>query len=374
MRFLHLSDLHIGRRLSGISLLDDQRVILAQAAELVQSCDAVLLAGDLYDKAQPSAEAVKLVSDFLVTLSRLNKPVFAISGNHDSPEQIAYCHELLGACGVHTSPAFDGQASHHVLCDEHGQVHIWLLPFVKPASVRPFYEGVASYEEALSAIIAHMPLNLAQRNVLIAHQYVSGAETCDSESLMLGGVDCVSADLFNAFDYVALGHLHSPQRLRNGRVCYSGSPLKYSLSEERQKKAALIVTLGEKGSLSVEKHPFAAPHDLRTVRGELREIASMEHCSEDYVYAVLSDEGALIDPLGTLRLCYPNLIGMRIVNSRTNEEMSVTESGAVDAFSPMEHFAAFYAAQNNHQPPDERRVAAMRAIFEEAEALRNAAN
>lgn len=373
MKFLHLSDLHIGRRLGGISLMEDQLDALNQALEMASGCDAVLLAGDLYDKAQPTAEAIRAASGFLVALSRLEKPVFAISGNHDAPEQVAYCHELLGRCGVFMSPAFNGAPVRRTLCDEYGEVNVWLLPFIRPASVRPFHPDVHGYEDAVRAALSAANLDPAARNVLVAHQFVAGASVCESETRLVGGLDQVSADVFDAFDYVALGHLHSPQRLLGGRARYCGSPLKYSLSEEHQRKAALTVTLGAKGELSVEELPFRPLRDLRTARGPLADIADEALYSEDYVYAVLTDEEAPVDPLGTLRLTYPNLIGMRVHNSRTNDEAVLAESEAVEARTPLEHFSTFYAAQNNRQEPDGRRMALMRAVIEEAEARQHEA-
>lgn len=372
MRFLHLADLHIGRRLGGFNLMEDQRAMLAQALEMAQTCDAVLLAGDLYDKAQPSAEAIRLMSDFLVQLSHMGKPVLAVSGNHDSPEQVAYCRELLGECGVWMSPVFDGQLHCHVLHDEYGEVCVWLMPFVRPSSVRPFAPKVKTYEEAVRFALSTAQLGQGRRHVLVAHQYVSGADVCESEMRLIGGMDQVGLSVFEGFDYVALGHLHSPQCLDHGRVCYAGSPLPYSLSEEKQRKAALKVTLGADGTSAVEALPFRPLHPLRTVEGELRRLCEPENYSEDYIYAILTDEGALMDPLGALRLCYPNLIGMRIRNSRTNEEAPVIENTGAESLTPLEHFCAFYQAQNHDQPMDERRVALMERIFHEAEEQRYA--
>ena len=372
MRFLHLSDLHIGRRLNGFSLLEDQRAVLEEALAMASECDAVLLAGDLYDKAQPSAEAIRLLSDFLVRLSRMEKLVFAVSGNHDSAEQVAYCRELLGACGVWVSPVFDGTLSCHTLQDEWGEVCMWLMPFLRPASVRPFAPDVKTYEDAVRFALSTADLNDGRRHVLVAHQYVSGAEVCESEMRLIGGIDQVGLGAFDGFDYVALGHLHSPQQLDGGRVCYAGSPMPYSLSEEKQRKAALMITLQQKGSLSVEKHPFHPRHVLRTVTGTLAQVSDPENYSEDYVYAVLTDEGTLMDPLGALRLTYPRLIGMRIQNSRTNEEAAAIENIDAESLSPLEHFSAFYEAQNHQQSLDERRIAMMKKIIEEAEGKRYA--
>ena len=372
MRFLHLSDLHIGRRLNGFSLLEDQAHVLDQAIHMAQNADAVLLAGDLYDKAQPSAEAIRMVGDFLVRLSRMGKPVFGISGNHDSPEQVAYCRELLGECGVWMAQAFDGTLRPHVLRDEWGEVHVWLLPFIRPASVRPFFPEARTYEDAVRAALSTAHLDPAARHVLVAHQYVSGAEVCESEMRLIGGVDQISLSTFDGFDYVALGHLHSPQQMAQSRVCYAGSPMPYSLSEENQRKAALLVEIGPKSERHIEKIPFEPPHRMRTITGKLADVAAPENHSDDYVYAVLTDEDVLLDPLGALRMTYPRLMGMRIRTSRTNEEAAEVENTDAENLTPMEHFQAFYALQNHETPPDERRMDVMRQIIEKAEEMRHA--
>ncbi len=372
MRFLHLSDLHIGRRVNGFSMLEDQANMLEQALEMARQADAVLLAGDLYDKAQPSAEAIRMVGDFLVRLSRLGKPVFGISGNHDSPEQVAYCRELLGECGVWMSQSFNGTLASHVLRDEWGEVHVWLLPFIRPASVRMYFPQVKTYEDAVRAALGTAQKDPHARHVLVAHQYVSGAEVCESEMRLIGGLDQISLSAFDGFDYVALGHLHSPQQMAQGRVCYAGSPLKYSLSEENQRKSALMVTIESKGKHMVEKMPFQPLRDMRTVTGMLADVAAPEKHSEDYVYAVLTDEEVLMDPLGALRMTYPRLLGMRICNSRSNEEAAAVENADAENLTPMEHFEAFYALQNHDTPPDEQRLRVMRQIFEEAEEMRHA--
>lgn len=375
MKFLHISDLHIGKRLNQLSLIDDQLHILQQVVEMAGECDAVLLAGDIYDKAQPSEEAIRIVSDFLVTLSKLQKPVYVISGNHDSAEQIAYCHHLLGRSGIFVSPVFDGELKSHVLKDAYGEVHIWLLPFIKPANVRRYHPEVRSYDDAVRFALQSARIDPAVRNVLVAHQFVAGSKVCDSESRLIGGVEQVGVDLFQAFDYVALGHLHSPQRLSEGRVCYSGSPLKYSLSEANQKKGALMIDMREKGQLTVEERPFTPIHDLRIMRGTLDEIAREDAYSRDYVYAILTDEHALIDPLGMLRLTYPNLVGMRTENSRTNtQEQTLIEMEDAESLTPLEHFIAFYKAQNNQVEPDEKRIAIMSDVIREAEEKYNATN
>ena len=365
MKLLHLADLHIGRRLNGLSLMEDQRAMVEQVLVMAQNCDAVLLCGDLFDKAQPNAESIRLVSDLLVALSRLRKPVLAVSGNHDSPEQVAYCRELLQTGGVYIAPPYEGELVRHTLTDEYGPVHFWLLPFIKPANVRPYFPEVSTYEDAVRAVLKGAPIDFSQRNVLLMHQFVSGASTCGSESPSLGGLDPIGAEALDGFDYVALGHLHSPQRLRGGRVCYAGSPLKYSLDEANQKKAALLVTLGPKGALKAESLPFHPLRDVGILRGTLQELCEKQ--SDDYLYAVLTDEGALLDPIGSLRLHYPNLLGMTVESSRAGESAVFADIETAESLTPLEHFIAFYRAQNNDQPPNERQLAILTEVVRQAE-------
>lgn len=365
MKLLHLADLHIGRRLNGLSLMEDQQVVIRQILEMARDCDAVLLCGDLFDKAQPSAECIRRLSDLLVSLSRLHKPVLAVSGNHDSPEQVAYCRELLEPSGVYIAPAYQGELVHHTLTDEYGPVHFWLLPFIKPASLRPWHPEASTCQEAVQAVLRDADIDFSQRNVLLMHQLVSGASTCSSESPFLGGLEAVSPDVLDGFDYVALGHLHSPQRLRGGRICYAGSPLKYSLDEANQKKAALLVSLGPKGTLALDSLPFRPLRDVGVLRGELKKLCARQ--SDDYLYAVLTDEGALLDPIGSLRLSYPNLLGMKVENSHTNESAIFADIQTAESLTPLEHFVSFYRAQNNDQPPNERQLAILGEIISQAE-------
>lgn len=378
MRFLHIADLHIGRRLGGISLAEDQRHALSQIVDLAGGADAVLIAGDFYNRAQPGGEALRIGGEFLSALSALGKPVFMIAGNHDGAELVDYCGGILSAGGIHVAGAYDGQTPRHVLRDAYGEVHVYLLPFVKPIHVRAALgrDDISGYEDAVRAALDRIELDPAARSVLVAHQFVSGAETSESEERAIGGLDEVSAALFERFDYVALGHLHSPQRLSGGRVCYSGSPLKYALGEARQRKGVMWVELGPKGSVGVESVPLAPLRDVRSVEGSLLDIAAPENYSEDFIGAVVTDELPPPDPLGALRTVYPNLIAMALRNSRTNVEY---EFDAADIEleaqkDALEHFIDFYTRQNNQVPPDERRVAVMREIIESVKEREHAAD
>ena len=386
MNFLHVSDLHIGKKLCGKSLMDDQRHILAEILEMdaAPGIDALLVAGDLYDKSQPSGEAVELTGSFLTRLAKLGKPCFIVSGNHDSPEQVAYCESILSGASIFVSPAFSAAPARHVLRDEFGEVHLYLLPFVRPMQVRrAFPERAAeirSYADAVRVAVEEMHIDPSARNVLVAHQFVLGAsapELTDSEERMVGGVDAVPAEVFDIFDYVALGHLHVPQRVRGERVRYAGSPLKYSLSEERQRKAALRVCLGAKGedgaALEVEKLPYHPLRDVRSIRGTLAELTADAGVCMDYVFVTLTDELPPLDPLGSLLQSYPNLVQLRMENSRTGGNAPIPLE-RVEERSPLEHFVHFFRAQNNGQEPNAAQMALLRQVVEEAEVSRNASH
>ena len=386
MNFLHVSDLHIGKKLCGKALMDDQRYILTEILEMAAApeIDALLVAGDLYDKSQPSGEAVELAGSFLTRLAKLGKPCFIVSGNHDSPEQVAYCESILSGASIFVSPAFNAAPARHVLRDEFGEVHIYLLPFVRPLQLRrAFPERAAeirSYADAVRVAVEEMHVDPSARNVLVAHQFVLGTsapELTDSEERMVGGVDAVPAEVFDRFDYVALGHLHAPQRVRGERVRYAGSPLKYSLSEEKQRKAALKVHLGAKGedgaSLEVEQLPYHPLRDVRSLRGTLAELTADAGVCMDYEFVTLTDELPPLDPLGSLLQSYPNLVQLRMENSRTGGGAPIPLEH-VEERSPLEHFVHFFRAQNNGQEPNAAQMALLWQVVEEAEVKRNAAH
>jgi DNA repair protein SbcD/Mre11 len=368
MKFLHVADLHIGRRLSGFSLQEDQAEILAQILSAAEACDAVLIAGDLYNKPQPAGDAVRMASGFLTSLAALGKPVFLIAGNHDSPEQVAYCREMLGHSGIFASDVFSGRLQKHVLRDEKGDIAVYLLPFIKPIHVRGYFPDreIATYGDAVRAVLESETIDPSIRNILVAHQYVAGAADCESEEKIIGGLDQIPAELFRPFDYTALGHLHSPQTAGAVNVRYCGSPLKYSLSEEKQFKAVIIADLPEKGRLSVHPVPLRPLRDVRSVKGMVSDLTGMPY-SMDYVHATVTDEITPLDAVGSLRITFPNLIGMRISNSRTNTEVNTTEIELAEALDPLRHFIDFYRSQNNDVMPDEERIAIIRGIIHAGE-------
>ncbi len=372
MRFLHLSDLHLGKRVCEFSMLDDQRYILEQILSLLDAhpVDGVLLAGDLYDKPVPPAEAVRLLDWFLTQLARRSLPVFAISGNHDSADRIAFGAQLLAGSRVYVSPVFSAPPAPITLTDEHGPVDIYLLPFLKPAAVRHVFpeETIESYNDALGCVLRACAPDPSHRSVLVAHQFVAGAAVCDSEEPSVGGVDSIDVSLFNGFDYVALGHLHSPQKVGRDTVRYSGSPLKYSFSEVHQRKAALFVELGEKGDISLESVPLLPRHEMRELRGSYMELTDRRAyegtATDDYLHITLTDEQDVPDALARLRVIYPNLMRLDYDNRRTRAEQTFDGAARAESKTPLEHFAAFYEMQNG-QPLSEQQAAFCQKLIED---------
>ena len=369
MKLLHLSDLHIGKRVCEISMLGEQCHMLEQILELVDSRrpDAVLMAGDIYDKSVPSAEAVTVFDDFLCRLAERGVPTFIISGNHDSAERLAFAARLLRAKNIHISPVYNGVIEPVTLTDEEGDVNFYLLPFLKPAHVKRFYgeEKIESYTDACRVAIKKMGIDENQRNVLLAHQFVTGAEKCESEELSVGGTDNVDASVFEKFDYTALGHLHGPQNVLSPRIRYSGTMLKYSFSEEHHHKSVTMVHLGKKGQLELELCPLTPLHDLRSIRGSFEEVTSKafyanQNC-DDYLHIVLTDEDDISEAVGQLRLIYPNLMKLSYDNTRTRENRLI--EGATQARrSPLELFEELFELQNNCPMTQEQRTFALELI------------
>lgn len=371
MRFLHLSDLHLGKRVCEFSMLDDQRYILEQILSLLDTrpVDAVLLAGDLYDKPVPPAEAVRLLDWFLTELADRKLPVFAISGNHDSAERIAFGAHLLAGSQVYVSPVFEGAPAPIPLTDAYGPVDIYLLPFLKPAMVRHIYpdEPIESYSDALGCVLRRCAPDPARRSVLVAHQFVAGAAACESEEPSVGGLDCVDAALFDGFDYVALGHLHSPQKVGRDTLRYCGTPLKYSFSEAYQHKSATFVELGPKGEVTLSTAPLTPKHDLRELRGSYMELTDRRSyagtATDDYLHITLTDEQDVPDALARLRVIYPNLMRLDYDNLRTRTQADLDAPTQTEQKTPLEHFAAFYALQNN-QPLSAEQAAFCQQLIE----------
>ncbi len=356
MRFLHTADLHLGKRVNDFSMIDEQRFILDQMLGVVdeEHPDAVLLAGDIYDRTQPSDAAVELFDHFLVELAERKVQVFVISGNHDSDERIAFAGRLIDASGIHMSPVFNGTIEPHRLTDEYGAVNIYMLPFLKPLDVRRFYpeEEIPTYTDALRFIIEKMNTEPTERNVLIAHQFVTGASRSDSEEVSVGGLDNVDATVFEAFDYVALGHIHGPQQAGAPYIRYAGSPLKYSISEAGHKKSVTIIDLGAKGDVSIREVPLKPQHDLVEIRGHYNELMLKKFydgttLQEDFIHITLTDEEDVPDAIGKLRGIYHRLMKLDYDNTRTRSATEIVVEEEIDKKTPIELFEQLYEMQNN---------------------------
>ena len=376
MKFVHISDLHLGKRIYDFSMLDDQKHILGEILKVIDSeaPDAVLIAGDVYDKSIPSIEAVELLDDFLFELSCRDLQVFLISGNHDSPERLAFASRLISPTGIHLSPVYSGAVEPVELTDGSGPVDIYLLPFVKPAHVRRFFPDakIESYNDALRTAVEALHIDRSRRNVLVTHQFITGAARSDSEEISVGGTDNVDASVFDGFDYVALGHIHGPQNIGSERIRYCGTPLKYSFSEVSHEKSVTVVDMGKDGDLAVRTVPLRPLHDMREIEGTYEELtyrpAYEGTNTDDYLHITLTDEEDVPDAIGKLRLIYPNLMCLDYNNSRTRAAGMLSDIADVERRSPLDLFGEFYEQQNGRPMSDEQEAFAreiMEKIWEE---------
>lgn len=370
MKFLHLSDLHIGKRVNEVSMIEDQAYILSQILGLVdeEKPSAVLICGDVYDKSIPSAEAVCLFDDFLCRLAQRRLQVMVISGNHDSPERLSFGHRLMEHSGIHVSPVYSGTVTPITLTDEHGPVRFWLLPFVKPIHVRQCFPDcvIESYTDAVRTAIAEMKIDPSARNVLLTHQFVTGASVCESEELSVGGSDNVDASVFEGFDYVALGHIHGPQNIGSSRVRYCGTPLKYSFSEASHHKSVTVVELGAKGELELRAVPLRPLHDVRQIKGTFAQLTDKSFykstATEDYLHMILTDEEDVPEAAGRLRIIYPNMMKLTYDNTRTRTNQIFDAAQDVQRKSPLELFEELYEQQNNQPMSEAQRTFAKELI------------
>ena len=357
MKLFHLSDLHIGKRVNEFSMIEDQKYILKRILDLAEEekPDVIILAGDIYDKQIPSAEAVQVFDEFITRLAGRAIPVFIISGNHDSAERLAFGGRLLNSRGIYLSPVYDGSVTKIPLKDQYGTVWIHLLPFIRPSTVRHVFENeadlVTDVQTAAETVIRHMEIDLKDRNILVAHQFVTGASRCESEDVQVGGLDNIDAAVFTPFDYTALGHIHSPQNVGTDRVRYCGTPLKYSFSEVDQEKSITVVELEKKGTVRTSLLPLKPLRDMRKLRGTYLELTDRSFYRdmnrEDYIQVTLTDEDDVPDGLQKLRVIYPNIMQLLYDNQRTKTTQEVDAAQAVEKKTEMELFYEFYELQNN---------------------------
>ena len=360
MKFLHIADLHLGKRLKEFSLIEDQRYILIKILNIIDKIkpDALIIAGDVYDKAIPPVDAVNLLDDFLTQVSKRNVPVFIISGNHDSQDRMSFGSRLMIKSGIYFSQSYEGKIEPIVLNDKYGSVNFYLLPFIRPLD--------KSFTEGVRAAIEEMQVDSSQRNVLVAHQLVTGSIRSDSEDITIGTLEDVETSVFSSFDYVALGHIHKEQACGCEKVRYSGTPLKYSFSEVNHKKGVTVVEMGEKGILSVTQEPLVPLRDLHELKGSYSEISNKEfyenYNKEDFYKIVLTDEEDIPDGFGKLQKIFPNLVFLDYDNKRTKKLSQINALESVEKIHPMEIFQDFYQLQNNQDMSKEQKDFAISLI------------
>lgn len=333
MKFFHLSDLHIGKQLHLYSLKEEQRAVLNEIIQYAEKekPQAIVIAGDVYDKSVPSAEAVAVFDEFIRRLSELSLKILVISGNHDSPERLEFAGSLLEKQGLYIAglpPVKEtDRIKKVVLCDEEGEVCFWLLPFLKPSYVRGIFQDKEnlSYTEAVKMLLEREEMDLSVRNVLVTHQFftASGKEPLrsDSETVYVGGAGNVDISAVQNFDYVAMGHIHKAQSVGEARFRYCGTPLKYSAGESKDTKTLTSVTLGKKGQTAAIKELSLSPvRDVQQLKGRFEEL--MKLGTEDYVSLTLTDEKMPYQPREQLEKVFPNILELKVENTRTKRELS----------------------------------------------------
>lgn len=361
MKFFHISDLHIGKIVNGFSMLEDQKFVIKQILEKIdtEKPDAVIIAGDVYDKTTPNIDAVSLLDYFLTALLDKKVAVFCISGNHDSAERLEFGNQILRNNKIYIEGVFRGEMKKITVEDEYGKIHFHLLPFVRPSNVRNFYkeEKINSYEDAVRTIILSSEINKEERNILISHQFIlpitGEIDRSDSETESLGGINSISSKILEDFDYVALGHIHRPQKVGKDYIRYGGSPLKYSFSEVNHKKAVTVVDIKEKGNCEISNFKLTPLYDMRKIKGPFKELISDEivngNNKYDYLHITLTDEEEIVDAIGKLRVYYPNIMELSFENSRTKYDGDLSNLNLIEKKSPMEIFNEFFKEQNGKE-------------------------
>ncbi len=353
MKFIHISDLHIGKKLFDVSLLEDQKFalnyIIRTASDLLP--DAILISGDIYDKSNPTGEAVQLFSAFLAKLEELKINVFIIRGNHDNDLRLEYCDEILSKHKIYIEGSFKKNIKKVTLKDDWGFVNFYLLPYVDVPMVRLFYpdEKIESLNDAFLLLVQDMNINTTERNVLLCHQFVTGALTCQSETISVGGVDSISEGLFSEFDYVALGHIHTPQKFHNPCIRYSGSLLKYSFSECNSVKSMTIVEMENKGPVKIESKEIPFIHNLISLKGKYQDILK-EPVTNDYYQIILTDEVLLPDARSVLVDKFENLLEVRLDNSTQCGDDVIPDLNNIITKSPIMLFKDFYLLKKGKEP------------------------
>ena len=364
MKLMHISDLHLGKRVNEFSMIEDQKYILTNIINIIDDLklDGVIIAGDVYDKSVPSSEAVELFDDFLVRLSKRNLKVFVISGNHDSAERIAFGGRLMDKSGIYMSPVYNGNVEPITLTDNFGEINFYMLPFIKPSNVRRFYadEEIISYTDAVKVAIKAMNIDTSKRNILVTHQFVTGANRTESEEISVGGADNVDASVFSDFDYVALGHIHRSQKCGGSEfIRYSGTLLKYSFSEAKDIKSVTIVDIKDKGDISLDFIELTPKRDMVEIKGTYEELTLKSFWentgyNENYMHITLTDEEDIPDALTKLRVIYKNIMKLDYDNKRTRTANMIDGANDLKEKSPLDHFEEFYELLNGQGLSEEQ--------------------
>ena len=376
MKFIHLSDLHLGKSVNEFSMIKDQEYILNKVISIIESkkLDAVVIAGDIYDRSIPSEEAVGLYNDFLRAVVSKGVKVFVISGNHDSDVRTDFGSWMMEECGVYVSGIYDGSVKKVKVEDEYGEVFFHLLPYVKAPHVRHFYPDadITNYDSALRVAVSKCEVDKDKRNVILAHQFIAGKSSgpefsgSENDALNVGTIECAGYDIFDEFDYAALGHIHSPQSIGRDTVRYAGSPLKYSLEDREisRDKMFTIVELKEKNNVEIELIPIEPLRDVRHIKGKLADILSNAVDTDDYIYATLTDEESQYEAMARLREIYPNTMKMDYDNSLTRhiaeDSEIVTDGKSFEEL--MEDFFTF----SRGSTPDEKEWEIIKKVAKEA--------
>ena len=380
MKLVHLSDLHIGKTVCGFSMINDQQFILNQIIGIIKSegAEGVMISGDVYDKSTPSNIAISVLDDFFTALNALNIPIFIISGNHDSHELLSFGRRIFEKSNFYISPVIKGDENGKIcpitkidLTDDYGDISIYLMPFIRASSVRKYFdEGVVTNTNtAVKAVIDNTEIDDTKRNVILSHQFITNASPCDSEDILVGTSDSVSAEVFDKFDYVALGHLHNPQSVLRDTLRYCGTPLKYSFSEANSQKSVTVVELKEKGNVIISEIPLTPLHDMRILKGSYLDVSSAKNYDEksryDYLDIILTDDDEEIGRYEKLKVIYPNIMHFEYDNIRTKKYNQIDAADNDKIKSPLELMAELYKLQNNTDLSDEQQKIVYDLLSEE---------
>ena len=372
MKFLHTSDLHIGKRLHEKSLFEDQEYILKQIVEIAkaQRVDAVLISGDVYDKSIPQAESTILFDNFVTDLASLKIKVFMISGNHDSAQRLDFMSSLLKSQNVFFCGSFKGKLECIELSDEFGKINVYMLPFIKPSNVRVYAKDqeIKDYEDAVQYVINEANIDESERNIILSHQFITGSTTDGSEEIIVGGLDNISSNVYSQFDYVALGHIHRSQSVGCDVIRYSGTPLKYSFSEVAHKKSVTIVELLAKGNVNISVEELTPLSDMRCLKGSYEEIMKLENYQgtklDDFIKVTLTNENDITDAILKIRTVYPNILVLEYDNKRTRAVSDFSAIATDKIESPLEMFENLYKTQFDDDLND-KQVEIMNGLIEQ---------